>query len=218
VGRWLGYLLPKIAAGRRVEAGFLERTVELDDPLCLLDAELRGAIFQVEGDVADRMLLVELVTTLLVERSDGLRDRRILAIGFGDPFYRLLVFRVRELGAGRSPESDRDGAVGLVRELVAKQVAGRLAVGTRQREVVVRLLADAPGHTHDRESDRQPDNEDPHRVTGAKVTQTVEQWRQYGLLLTFGLYVLPRINSSIGSPNGSIHVRNGAPHPSNGLV
>ena len=130
VGRWLGYLLPKIAAGRRVEAGFLERTVELDDPLCLLDAELRGAIFQVEGDVADRMLLVELVTTLLVERSDGLRDRRILAIGFGDPFYRLLVFRVRELGAGRSPESDRDRAVGLVGELVAKQIAGRLAVGT----------------------------------------------------------------------------------------
>ena len=76
------------------------------------------------------MLLVELVTTLLVERSDGLRDRRILAIGFGDPFYRLLVFDVGELGAGWCPESDRDRAVGLVGELVAKQIAGRLAVGT----------------------------------------------------------------------------------------
>jgi hypothetical protein len=92
VCRWLGYLLPKIAAGRRVKAGFLERAVELDDPLRLLDAELRGAIFQVEGDVADRMLLVELVTALLVERADGLRDGRVLAGGSRDPLYRLLVF------------------------------------------------------------------------------------------------------------------------------
>jgi hypothetical protein len=59
------------------------------------------------------MLLVELVTALLVERADGLRDRRVLAIGFGDPFYRLLVFGVGEPGAGRGPESDRDRAVGL---------------------------------------------------------------------------------------------------------
>jgi hypothetical protein len=218
VCRWLGYLLPKIASSRRVKAGFLEQAVELDDPLCLLRAELRGAILQVEGDVADRMLLVELVTALLVERADGPRDRRVLAIGFGDPFYRLLVFSVGELGAGRCPESDRDRAVGLLGELVAKQIAGRLAVDTGQREVVVRLLADAPGNTHDRQCDHQPDYGDRHRVTGAKVTQTVEQWRQHDLLLTCGLYVLARICFSIGSPNGSIHACNVEPHPSNGLV
>jgi hypothetical protein len=164
------------------------------------------------------MLFVELVSTLLVERADGLRDRRVLAIGSCDPFYRLLVSSVGELGAGRCAECDRDRAVGLVGELVAKQVAGRLAVGTGQREVVVRLLTDAPGHTHDRECDHQPDSENPHGVAGAKLTQTVEQWRQYGLLLTCGLYVLPRICFSIRSPNGSIHARNGTPHPSNGLV
>jgi hypothetical protein len=106
----------------------------------------------------------------------------------------------------------------LAGELVGKQVAGRLAVSTGQREVVVRLLADAPGHTHDRECDHQPDYKDPHGVTGAKVTQTVEQWRQHGLLMCCGLHVLPRICFSIGSPNGSIHARDGAPHPSNGLV
>ena len=130
VSRWLGYLLPKIASSRRVKAGFLERTVELDDTLCLLDAELRGAVLQVEGEVADRMLLVELVTALLVKWADGLLEYRVLARGFGDPLYRLLVFGVGELGAGWCPESDRDRAVGLVGELVAKQIAGRLAVGT----------------------------------------------------------------------------------------
>ena len=70
----------------------LERAVEADDPLCLLDAELRGAVFQVEGIVADRMLLVELLTALLAERADGVRDRRGLAICLGDPFDRFLVF------------------------------------------------------------------------------------------------------------------------------
>src|SRR5215212_3152916 len=94
----------------------------------------------VERDVADRMLLVELVTALLAERSDCLGNRRVLAIGFGYPFYGLLVFGIREPGAGRGPESYWDRAVGLVGELVAKQVAGSLAVGTGQREVVVRLL------------------------------------------------------------------------------
>jgi hypothetical protein len=68
VGRRLGYLLPKIAAGRRAQARFLKWAVEADDPLCLLDAQLRGAVFQVEGDVADLVLLVELATALLAER------------------------------------------------------------------------------------------------------------------------------------------------------
>jgi len=76
------------------------------------------------------MLLAELVTALLVKWADGLREYRVLAIGFGDPFYRLLVFGIGELGAGWCLESDRDRAVGLVGELVAKQIAGRLAVGT----------------------------------------------------------------------------------------
>jgi hypothetical protein len=188
VGRWLGYLLPKITTGRRAQAGFLEWAVEFDDPLCLLDAELRGAVFQVEGDVADRMFLVELVSTLLAEWTDGMGDRRVLAIGFSDLFYGLLVFGIGELCTGRSPESDRDRAVGLVRELVAKQVAGRLAVGTRQREIVVRLLADAPGHNYYGECDHKSDRKDPHGVAGAKMTQTVEQGRQHDLLMTCGLY------------------------------
>jgi hypothetical protein len=38
------------------------------------------------------MLLVELVSALLAERADGVRNRRVLSIGFGDPFYRLFVF------------------------------------------------------------------------------------------------------------------------------
>ena len=86
-------------------------------------------------------LLVELVGTLLAEWTDGVGDRRVLAIGTCDLFYRLLVSGIGEFCTSRSPESDRDRAVGLLRELVAKQIAGRLAVGTWQREVVVRLLA-----------------------------------------------------------------------------
>src|SRR5215218_510434 len=54
-------------------------------------------------------------------------------------------------------------------------------------------------------------------MTGAKVTQTVEQGCQHPLLITCGLYVLPRICISVGSPNGSIHARNRAAHPSNGV-
>lgn len=59
--------------------------------MCFLDAELRGAVFQVEGNIADRMLLVELITALLAERTDGMRDRRVFAISSCDLFYRLLV-------------------------------------------------------------------------------------------------------------------------------
>jgi hypothetical protein len=109
--------------------------------LCLLEAELRWAVFQVEVDVADRTLLVELVGTLLAEWTDGVGDCRVLATGTCDLFYRLLVSGIGEFCTGRSPESDRDRAVGLLRELVTKKVAGRLAVGTWQREVVVGLLA-----------------------------------------------------------------------------
>jgi hypothetical protein len=118
--------IPSARDSRRAQAGFLEWAVELDDPLCLLDAELRGAVLQVEGDVADRTLLVELLSTLLAEWTDGVDDRRVLGIGSCDLFYRLLVFGMGELCTGRSPESDRDRAVGLGRELVAKKVAGRL--------------------------------------------------------------------------------------------
>lgn len=143
--------MPKVAAGGRAQAGFLELVVEVDGPLGILEGELRWAVLEVEGDVADLMLLVELASALLAERADGLRDRRVPGIGLGDSLDRLLVPGIGELGAGRGPESDRDRGVGLVRELVAQQVAGHLAVGPRHREVVVSLLADAPGHTHDRE-------------------------------------------------------------------
>jgi hypothetical protein len=110
----------------------------------------------------------------------------------------------------------RDRAVGPLRELDTKKVAGRLAVGTWQREVVVGLLADDPGHTHDRECDHQPECKDPHGVTGAKVPQTVEQRRQHAVLMTRGPWIVPSICISIGSPNGSILARNRAAHPSNG--
>ena len=164
------------------------------------------------------MFLVELVSTLLAEWTDGMGDRRVLAIGFCDLFYGFLVFGIGELCTGRSSESDRDRAVGLVRELVAKQVAGRLAVGTRQREIVVRLLADAPGHNYYGKCDHKPDSKDPYGVAGARMTQTVEKGRQHDLLMTCGLYVSPRICISVGSPKDDIHARNGASHPSNGLV
>jgi hypothetical protein len=159
------------------------------------------------------MLLVELDSTLLAEWTDGMGDRRVLALGFCDLFYGLLVLGIGDFCTGRSPENDRDRAVGLVGELVAKQVAGRLAV-----VIVIRLLADAPGHNHYRERDHKPGSKDPHGVAGAKMTKTVEQGRQQDLLMTCGLYVLPRICISVGPPNGSIHTRNGAAHPLNGLV
>ncbi len=183
VGRWLGYLLAEVAARGRVQPGFVERLVEAYYPLGLFDAQLRGAVLEVEGDVADRMLLVELATTLPVERADGLGDRRVLGVGFGDPLDRLLVLASGEFGSFRGPESDRDRAVGLVGELAAEQVACGLAVGAGQLDVVVGLLADAPGHTHDYERDHHPDRKDPHGVTGAEMTQTVEQRRQYTLLM-----------------------------------
>ena len=51
------------------------------------------------------------------------------------------------------------------------------------------------------------------QLTGAKVTQTVEQRRQNTLLMTWGPYGLLRIVVSIGLPIGSIHTSIMAAHP-----
>src|ERR687889_680730 len=139
------------------------------------------------------------------ERTRGLRDRRVLRIGFDDPLDGLFVFEIREFVAFGGPQGDRDRAVGLVGELVAEQVARGLAVGSRQREVVVRILADGFGHEHDRDGDHHPDREDHDGVTGAKVTKTIEQWRQRVLPVTWRLIVALPIVSSTGSSTVSIH-------------
>jgi len=98
---------------------FLERAIDVDDPPSPFDAELPGAVFEVEGDVDDRMRLVELAIALLAERADGLCDRRVFSLGFGDSLDRLHVLGIRKLGSSRCPEGDRDRAIGLVREFVA---------------------------------------------------------------------------------------------------
>ena len=140
-------------------------------------------------------------------------DRRVLA-RLCDLFYRLLIWygRFAPAGAEQSGPSRWPGR-GTCRQ------EGRWPPGCRYQ--VARDRRSSPGRRSWPQllsrCDHQPDSKRT-RGGGRKNAQTIEQGRQHDLLMTCGLYVLPRICISVGPPNGSIHARNGAAHPSNGLV
>jgi hypothetical protein len=175
VSRRLGDLLAQVTARSRAQASLLKRPADVDDSMRLVEANLRRTILEVEGDVAYRLPLVELVTALLANRTRGLSNRRILGVGFGDPLDRLPVARIGELGAGWSPEHDRHQTVGLFRKPVAEQVAGLMTTGTRQCEVVACLLASIAGHTRDQDDYRQPNQKDGYRMASTEATQEIER-------------------------------------------
>jgi hypothetical protein len=58
VGRRLGDLLAKIASGGSAQASLLQRTVEVDYAVGLFGIELRGAVFEIERDIAEVFFLL----------------------------------------------------------------------------------------------------------------------------------------------------------------
>lgn len=58
VGGWLGDLLSKVAASRRVKPCLKERLIYAYDPLRPIDVQLRGAVLEVQRDVADGLVFV----------------------------------------------------------------------------------------------------------------------------------------------------------------
>jgi hypothetical protein len=58
LGRWLGDFLAEVAARGRVQADLVEWLGDVDDSLGLFDVQLGGTVLEVQGDVADRALLV----------------------------------------------------------------------------------------------------------------------------------------------------------------
>jgi hypothetical protein len=173
----LGHLLAEVAADADRQARVADRVGLGDDALRVVRAEVARARAQVQRDVADPLVLREVRGPGLRERARRRPDVRILPEGRDGVVDRLLVLRVGQLRAGGRGHHDRVRAVRLLREARGEEVARLLAVGARQREVVVDVRPDAARGDGQGGEHGQPHREHDPAASDTDVPEAVEDRR-----------------------------------------
>ena len=176
VGRGLGQLLPDVGADRDLHAVRLARVGDVEDVLRGLLVHLARALLQRERDVADGLVLRQLGRAVGVEGADRAVDRvLVVLVVVVDLLDRVLVGGLVELVAVWRDEDDRDGAVGLLGELLVEQVGGLLTVGAREGEVVAGVLPERHRDSRKRDEGDEPDGDDDELVADTEVAEVVKR-------------------------------------------
>jgi len=182
LGRGLGDLLAEVATEGDLQPGVRKPVVVARELLRLVGRELARAGIEVQRDEADPPVLGEVVRAPAAQRVDRLAHRRVAAERGGRARDRRRVARLAELVPLGRGDHHGVGPVRLRREALVQQVGGVLAVGSRQRQVVVGLRPERRGPGDQAGEDRQPDAEHQEAAADAEAPEGVQGAGHLGLV------------------------------------